>query len=81
MCRTIPGQVRVLFFLARNARQLPLPKPPERTFFKAVTKNPSAATNKGKERAKPNANIGSRKHAVFYGPPFVRLPVAAEGRF
>jgi len=30
--RTISGQVRVLIFLTRNARQLPLPEPPVRSY-------------------------------------------------
>ncbi|MGA2115971.1 MAG: hypothetical protein ABSH56_14610, partial [Bryobacteraceae bacterium] len=31
--------------------------------------------------AKTTANIGSRKRAVSFGSIFIRLPVAAEGRF
>jgi hypothetical protein len=33
--------------------------------LKPSTKNPSAATNKGNQRAKQGTNIGSRKHGVF----------------
>jgi hypothetical protein len=53
--RSISGQVRVLIFLTRNARQLPLPEPRVRSlkpFDQKLKpfdkKNPSAATNKGR---------------------------------
>src|SRR6516164_6339956 len=36
--RSIPGQVRVLFFLTRNARQLPLPIDPRRGRWKPFNK-------------------------------------------
>jgi hypothetical protein len=35
---SIPGQVRVLIFLTRNARQLPLPMNPRRDFKKPYYK-------------------------------------------
>src|SRR5450432_1627549 len=50
--RSSPGQVRVLFFLTRNARQLPLPESPVRSLKPFDTKNPSAATNKGRTMSK-----------------------------
>jgi len=62
---SIPGQVRVLFFLSRNARQLPLPMNPRRDRWKPFdTKNPSAATTEEKICELNSANIGSRKHVV-----------------
>jgi hypothetical protein len=79
LCRTIPGQVRVLFFLARNARQLPLPEPPVRTF--ETVKKPLCSNQQKKRTGKTITNTDSRKHAVFAYPFLFRLPVAAEGRF
>jgi len=52
--RTIPGQVRVLFFLARNARQLPLPKPPGKNLIEAVHKKPLCSNQQGKRTSKTN---------------------------
>ena len=42
---------------------------------KPSAKNPSAATNKGNEGAKPTANTGSRKHDVFVPPILLPGPL------
>ena len=53
-CRIIPGQVRVLFFPARNARQLPLPKPPGKNLIEAVHKKPLCSNQQRKRTSKTN---------------------------
>jgi hypothetical protein len=91
----LSGNYNNIRFLVRSASKFPLPETPDnyrnlqppvrscclRSLKPFVQKNPSAATNRGEGVSESLANIGSRKHAVFFGPLFFLPPVKAEGRF
>src|SRR5579862_416572 len=69
------------FVLTRNARQLPLPKPRERSFG-TVSKKPLCSNQQGKT-GEPEIfyKTSAPASTCLIRPTFFLLPIAAEGRF
>jgi len=80
--RPTPGQVRVLFFLDQKCQTTyETTDPVESLCIMAFdTKNPSAATHKGRVVSKAYYKHRLPQARCSVGSLFFRLPVAAEGR-
>jgi hypothetical protein len=67
--------------LTRNARQLPQPATPGETLRnRFLQKNPSAATPRREGVSEISCKHRLPQARCLFGPLFIRLPVAAEGR-